>query len=1348
MKKTIEFGNTFNYKLIYIFRINDYTHKGCLKIGDTTVHVEDDLDKLVPNCHKLNSAAKRRINSYTSTAGIDYDLLYTEIAVYKIKKLVDTDNCGKLVAFRDFDVHEVLKRSGIKIKNFDTIKKQNEWFITDLATAIKAIKCVKEEKSSLQLSDITKKESPIIFRPEQKEAIKKTENIFKKSNTMLWNAKMRFGKTLSALQVVKDMKFKKTIIITHRPVVKDGWHEDFKKIFYDNSSYEYASKKSGKKIEELISSNNSFVYFASIQDLRGSNIVGGKFDKDDDIFKVNWDFIVVDEAHEGTKTSLGQNVIKELKNNDIDKKTKVLQLSGTPFNLLNDYEETNIYTWDYVMEQEAKEDWIKNHFGDSNPYEELPKMNIFTYYLNKYFRKYIDIDDKAFNFKEFFRTWTGNIKKDNKHIPVGVKIGSFVHEKDVKSFLNLICKKSDVSNYPYSTDKYRDYFRHTLWVLPGVKEAKALSELLKEHSVFQNFNIVNVAGDGDEEIDTSNALKAVKKAITKHSEDTYTITLSCGRLTTGVTVPEWTAVLMLSGSYSTAASQYLQTIFRVQTPANINGKMKENCYVFDFAPDRTLKIIAETAQISANHKIKYPVVKDQLGAFLNFCPVIAIDNTGMKEFKVGSLLQELKKAYAEKVVRNGFDDVRLYNDELFRLDGIEIKEFNDLKKIIGKSKQTKKINDIPINSQGLTNEERKKLDNAEKKPRKELTPEEKELIKRRNEQNRNRRDAITILRGISIRMPLLVYGIDCDLDTEITIDNFADSIDDLSWKEFMPEGVDKTIFKKFSKYYDKDVFIASSRKIRTISKDADKLEPTKRVTKLAQLFSTFKNPDKETVLTPWNVVNLHMSNTLGGYTFFDNENQVTIDSPRFVDNGKITKRTFNAETKILEINSKTGLYPLYITYSLYRLKSENCSELTFKDKQELWDDIVFNNIYVVCKSSMAKSITRRTLIGYRSGYVNTHAFDNLIMQLKEKNEKVIKQLTTYSFWNKKGVGNMKFSAVVGNPPYQGTNHQQIYPYFYLTSIKIGDYVSLIFPTGWQMPKNGNNLSLLNKKEIKTDKQIVFIDNRENIFPGVAGAQFVNILLWQRGYDNKLNGKQLIYTDGKNPQETELLWNEKDIKKPKEITDLVNIVTSTKKFITLQSKTSKRKPYGLPTNVFKAYEKYNLIPFNDNRINETDIKIYGNKNIIKYISRDYQIPKKTEAFSKYKVFVPYAWGNMSKSAGLGGAYADIILAKPYEICTETFQESGCFNDIETAKRHAKYLMTKFVRALLFANKNSQHSTNAWGAVPIQDYTEEWWSKSINEIDEQLIEKYNVPKYIANFVSNSIQRKSESNIVNYD
>jgi hypothetical protein len=215
---------------------------GCLKIGEATSDNEN-IWGLEPNSKALNEAARKRINQYTQTAGISYDLLHTELSVYIKNKTFN--------AFSDAEVHNVLIRSGIKRKVFDTQNKANEWFIADLETVKNAISAVKAGKDSLHTAEISTDRSPIVFRPEQKEAIEKTKKQFRKTNQMLWNAKMRFGKTLSALQVVKDMDFRRTLILTHRPVVDAGWFEDFGKVFYDQPQFKYGSKTNGDSFRTL-----------------------------------------------------------------------------------------------------------------------------------------------------------------------------------------------------------------------------------------------------------------------------------------------------------------------------------------------------------------------------------------------------------------------------------------------------------------------------------------------------------------------------------------------------------------------------------------------------------------------------------------------------------------------------------------------------------------------------------------------------------------------------------------------------------------------------------------------------------------------------------------------------------------------------------------------------------------------------------------------------------------------------------------------------------------------------------------------------------------------------------------
>ena len=286
-----------------------------------------------------------------------------------------------------------------------------------------------------------------------------------------------------------------------------------------------------------------------------------------------------------------------------------------------------------------------------------------------------------------------------------------------------------------------------------------------------------------------------------------------------------------------------------------------------------------------------------------------------------------------------------------------------------------------------------------------------------------------------------------------------------------------------------------------------------------------------------------------------------------------------------------------MTYTIYRLNLNNVpiDKQTFEKKYEIWDKAVAENVFVVCKTEMAKMITRRTLIGYRYAKINAHAFDDLIMQLRDKPDKLINKLKTCS---EQGRKHRNEYAVVGNPPYQGVNHSQIYPFFYLSSIALGEHVSLIFPTGWQEPKNANNLARMNTAEVKYDKQIVFIDNRQNVFPGIGGAEWTNIILWKKGYDNKLDGSQLIYTNGENPEEIKLPLEISSITKPAEIIKLGNIVTKTHNFKTAMNIVSTNKPW-FKKEYYDNYDYYKLPVMFEERQSDDDLTLYASNERIRY-----------------------------------------------------------------------------------------------------------------------------------------------------
>ena len=1321
----MEYFSNLKAKLIYVFRIGDEAHRDCVKIGEATF--DDGNITLPPNSTALNKAARARIDQYTKTAGIAYELLHTEVAIFV--------RDGRIGSVNDKEVHEVLLRSGIQRKTFDNVNGANEWFCCDLATARLAITAAKEGRKALQGSEITVGQSPIEFRPEQREAIDKTLRQFRKGKQMLWNAKMRFGKTLSALEVVKEHGgFKRVLILTHRPVVDAGWFEDFQKIFYDSDLYSYGSKNKGDSFSSLErrcrAGECRYIYFASMQDLRGSELVGGNFDKNNDIFSTLWDLIIVDEAHEGTKTELGMAVMAALTGPRHaatlpEHETKVLRLSGTPFNLLDDFKEDEIYTWDYVMEQRAKAEWDLLHPGDPNPYACLPRLNIYTYDLGRLMGDFAD-EDVAFNFREFFRTDAA---------------GDFVHAEHVAKFLDLLSRTDEDSMYPFANRRYRDIFRHTLWMLPGVKAAKALSAMLRNHPVFGYFDIVNVAGDGDEEKESDEALRMVEKAIGPDPDSTRTITLSCGRLTTGVSVKAWTGVLMLSGNYNTAAASYMQTIFRVQTPATINGRVKEDCYVFDFAPDRTLKVLAETAKISTKAGKQSGSDRRQLGEFLNFCPIIAIEGSRMRQFDVEHMLQQLKRVYVERVVQNGFEDGYLYNDELLKLTDVDMCEFDELKGIIGQTPAMGKTRDIVINDQGLSNEEYAEKERLEKKKKRELTDEEKARLEELKKKRKVKEDAISILRGISIRMPLLIYGADItDEDRELTIDNFTSLVDPQSWEEFMPRGVTKQRFNAFKKYYDRDIFTAAAKRIRQMARAADRLTIEERIERIAAIFATFRNPDKETVLTPWRVVNMHMADSLGGYTFFNDDFSDTIEEPRYVDHGTVTADVFDADSRLLEINSKSGLYPLYLAYNIYRtrLRRAMFSPEKLEEHQGLWDAVVAENIFVICKTPMAKSITRRTLLGFRSGRTNMWAPEDLINKIKNQPELFIKKVGDL-------VGkNVKIKAVVGNPPYQevkeNTSDAPVYHLFMDVAFKLSKLVSVITPARFIF-NAGKTPAEWNRERLNDPhfKIVRYAADSTTIFPNVdiKGGVAISMRNADVNYGAivaytafpELNGiLSKVKAKGENSI-SEIIY-------PQNKFDLKQLASIHPELIARLGSNGKERR--LTTSIFAITEL-----FHTEKETENDVRILGlvnNKREWRWI--DSQFIEDHPNTNKWKVILPKSNGSGAIGEVLSTPLVgEPLVGEPLVGVTQSFITFGAFSAESYATNVLKYLKTKFARTLLGILKVTQdNSKETWTHVPMQDFTSGSdidWSVSVEEIDRQLYDKYELSDTEIAFIESMIK-----------
>lgn len=1288
----------------------------------------------------------------------------------------------------------------------------------------------------------------ITLRSEQRDAIDQAKERFCKRSgrrgeyqyevlpeyrQFLWNAKMRFGKTICAMQLMRELDVKRTLIITHRPVVGESWLQAFKQVVGSKSSepkvkgnsdihktYGFGMRSDDESetvgnyydLEKFVETpGNHYAFFVSMQYIRLSELVNSKTQAKNagvgnttsasneklkaDILKTDWDLIIIDEAHEGTLTSLGKGVIQDFLKKE---KTKMLYLSGTPFNLYEDFNGDEIYTWDYIAEQTAKHNWSLEHPNEKNPYAELPKMNIFTYDITKNIDNILD-QTGVFSFPEFFRTWTGNPKADKASMPEGAK-GRFVHEPEVSEFLDLLCKKDAENNFPFSTNEYRQMFRHTLWVVSHVNEAAALEQLLKEHKIFRHFDVVNVAGRNETDEQNENALDKVLKAIGDNPEKTSTITISCGRLTTGVTVAPWTAVFYLKGG--DRAATYMQTIFRVQSPYRTpNGKIKKECYVFDFAPDRTLQIVAKAAKFSSiatakekkqqegdEEKTQEMRDKETVRDFIDLCPVLSMEGGKMSPIDVSYIYKQLESVYIERLVVKGFDDDCLYNQtELNKLDPTIINEIGkhggqapdekrkDAKEIVDLSHMTEeqraeweeKIRQKKAEANKKAEEKLKKEEEFKKKweamsdeEREQWLKEEAERIaklEKAREEHEEFKKRRTNIRGIALRIPLLMYGgaDRGDAKDDLTVENFTRKIKDESWAEFMPKEITKEDFNKIRKCFNATRFEEAGKKYRALTREADFMHVDERIRQITEIFSYFHNPDKETVLTPWRVVNMHMSDTIGGWCWYDesfDEKTGVLDTPRYVDQGDVTRQLFDnvdlageVQTKILEINSKTGLYPLYVTYSLFRrrldeyIKAECIDKETVsvQEEQVVWDDIVKDNIYVICNTPMAVGITRRTLFGFRQVDQKANIKNvQLIKRASKDQEGLVKELKSVGFWKgNSSKQEMKFNAVVGNPPYMlkqdATSDTPIYHQFMELGFQLSPLATFITP-GRFLFDAGKTPKEFNSKMLNDDyfKVVRYEPDSTKVFEKVDIKGGIAITMHNT---NMKYGRIIRFTS-----HDELHTILKKVIEHKDFDSIDKLIYLQNKFNLTELykdypeyKTiigSNGREKRLTTSIFNQLDMFSSV-----RKNDEDLEIIGlinNNRVYRYIPKRYI--EAHENLYKYKVVIPKSNGS--------GAIGE-VLSTPILGYTQSFIGIGAFEKEAEADAALKYVKTKFMRTMLGILKVTQdNNTDVWKFVPLQDFTSNSdidWSQNIPDIDRQLYSKYNLSDDEIDFIEKMIK-----------
>lgn len=632
------------------------TNDGWIKIGYTERDVET------------------RIREQTHTAAIETELLWNYLAEY-------VEGPDKGLNFKDHDFHSFLKFHDIERRP------KTEWFYFNGEPEKSEdlfIKFIQHDVSGYQPG----KSNEYTLRREQDEAVTKTVAYFTRyeNSAFLWNAKPRFGKTLSAYDLVKRLGVTNVLVLTNRPAVANSWYDDFDQFIAGNTEYKFVSSIDSLKDRPSMSREQFIEYlsahdeakqiaFISLQDLKGSEFFGGEYNKLKWVADLYWDLVIIDEAHEAVDTRKSDFAL-----NKIHRKW-TLYLSGTPFKAIarGQFSDEQIYNWSYADEQQAKKNWDSTCESE-NPYETLPQLNMFTYQMSKMVLDVINdgvtVDgenyDYAFDLNEFFAT---------------NESGEFIHKDAVVAWLDTLTHNE---KYPFSTKDLRNELKHTFWILDRMNSAKALKKLLENHPTFENYGIVLAVGSGnayestDEGTENIRSLSAVRKAIKEHDK---TITLSVGQLTTGVTVPEWTGVIMLCNMNSPA--QYMQAAFRAQNPYSWTEKgkhyRKERAYVFDFAPERTLiiydKFANDLSMATANGHGTTDERKENIGELLNFFPVIAEDSSGrMVEIDAAQVMTIPKQIKAQEVVKRGFMSNLLFDNiaSIFRATQTVLDILSDL----------------------------------------------------------------------------------------------------------------------------------------------------------------------------------------------------------------------------------------------------------------------------------------------------------------------------------------------------------------------------------------------------------------------------------------------------------------------------------------------------------------------------------------------------------------------------------------------------------------------------------------------------------------------------------------------
>lgn len=1409
-----------------------------------------------------------RIREQVNTAGLHepYRLLWSGSSVWP-STAADQHHSRY---FKDKDLHRYFKQRGVQqFKPTDRDDRRDEWFDFSLNPSLSR-QLFEEFKSSGGEPQHQGQKAAYQLRPEQEQAIRQTLAYAHANQTTdfanpnprakyLWNAKPRFGKTLSTYDFAKRFKAHNVLIITNRPAIADSWYGDYDKFI---GGYNFISTTGTLKDRQVMSyeqyancslRGEPIIAFLSMQDLKGAAIFGGKFNKLQWVADVIWDLLVIDEAHEGVDTARTDAAFSHIN------RRFTLHLSGTPFKAIaNDYfSDDQIYNWTYADEQRVKAAELAAG-NEAGSHVNLPRMNLYTYKMSELIADRLEdgttLDDAdgtaqdcaySFDLNEMFSVQGGYLK----------------HESEVKTFLNQLTTNT---KYPFSTPELRKELKHTFWLVGNrVASVHALAKLLREHPVFKDYEIIEAVGkggtdgdDGDEECrDIAGNEKSLAKVRAAIARSDRTITLSVGQLTTGVTVKEWSAVLMLSGVKS--ESLYMQALFRAQNPFSYRDPetgelhIKTDAYVFDFSPDRVLEIYDKFANGLSAAAVAGRETKnereDNIQELLNYFPVLAEDRDGQmvsldanqvltfpnairaqqvvnQRFISNLLFENIANAfYIPTEVKQCLNKVRSTDDSGSLVNRPERVEYDPERH--NKTQQRISVNRAHLLGDRIYGSDYDKLF-SDIKPAADMTEHDKDVAQthivaehmrmideplavykevyaptdRRLEAVREKQRALAVqvaadyvdakitapeaarrleaavredlpndtvvkeeeaqeqkedndemsqirakLRTFARAIPsMLMAAAD---PGSLTIDNIEDSVDDATFEELFTEtsGKDAADIARFTKadfrmirgpwrnpetgeefagFFNKYTFNAAIQEFNQKRRDLANYLNSEE-----DIFSYIAPLRTNQIFTPRRVVNLML-------------NKLEQECPGIF---RDPSHTF------CDLYVKSGLYIAELARRLYVGLAEQ-----IPDERQRIAHIFGHQLYCFAPTKIIYDIARN----YIYGVTRAFGLDCEHIHLEDLTKRFSEggTLDMAKIGEELGVHDpqhFKFTAIVGNPPYQTTTDgettatKSIYPSFVDNAVKLSDIISMITPARWMSGSDGSfgtTRGFARRFKSYGIKSFNLFPNSADVFNGVDIKGGVCYFVLSHGYNGDVD--YTVVDNGMHKNSMVGLSNGIDDDMIVAFPELTIIARKIRRvhekdgenfsMHSIKQIVSPVHPFKFATNFFtnnkEGVSRISMQPEADDDYRM--IGLVNNKRTFRYIPND-AIARNIAGAKAYKVFVPEANG----SGTFGEVYSSPMLGEPMLVCTDSFLQIGQFDNEDEAKNLLKYIKTKFFRALVGIKKNTQHNTqDVFAFVPLQDFTANSdinWSKPVADVDQQLYKKYGLSAEEIAFIEEKVK-----------